>query len=329
MKGYSSNGLSGRSGLLIRVFGTLLAIALLVYLLKEQGWSEIGGAIQQIPLWRFALALSLIMLSRLAVSGRWYALLISSEVGITFGQTIRLTFAGLFASNFLPTTIGGDVVRLAGALQLNFDAVTCAASLIVDRLVGMVGMAMAIPFGLPRFIQSREISGLSSYFEDSNFLVALSFLPMERWWKSGWKRVLRISKRLIKALSIWLSHPMSLLVALGFSWIHMLCLFSAIWLLFGGMGQDISIWLVAGLYSIVYFVTLLPFSINGYGIQEVSMTFMFSTVGGATVQSGLTGAILFRTLMMLASLPGVLFVPGLMPGTKRHAEAVMHSQSGE
>ncbi len=329
MKEYPLNGFSGRSGFLIRVFGTLLAIALLVYLLKQQGWREIGGAIQQIPLWRFALALGLIMVSRLAVSGRWHILLISSGVGITFWQTIRLTFAGLFASNFLPTTIGGDVVRLAGALQLNFDAMICAASLIVDRLVGMVGMAMAVPLGLPRFMQSREMSGLSGHFEDSNFLVAFTLLPLGRWWKSGWEQALRISKRLIKALSLWMNRPVALLVALGLSWIHMLCLFSAIWLLFGGMGQNISIWLVSGLYSIVYFVTLLPFSINGYGIQEVSMTFMFSTVGGASVQSSLTGAILFRTLMMLASLPGALFVPDLLPGARKHAEAAGRSQSGE
>jgi len=182
---------------------------------------------------------------------------------------------------------------------------------------------------LPRFMQSREMSGLSGHFEDSNFLVAFTLLPLGRWWKSGWEQALRISKRLIKALSLWMNRPVALLVALGLSWIHMLCLFSAIWLLFGGMGQNISIWLVSGLYSIVYFVTLLPFSINGYGIQEVSMTFMFSTVGGASVQSSLTGAILFRTLMMLASLPGALFVPDLLPGARKHAEAAGRSQSGE
>jgi uncharacterized membrane protein YbhN (UPF0104 family) len=327
MKDYSLNGLSGRSGFLIRVFGTLLAFALLAYLLKQQGWREIGGAIQQIPLWRFGLALGLIIVSRFAVSGRWHVLLISSGVGINFWQTVRLTFAGLFASNFLPTTIGGDVVRLAGALQLNFDAVICAASLIVDRLVGMAGMAMAVPFGLPRFLQSRQIP--NAYFQDSNLLFASTLFPLGRWWKSGWERGLRISKRLIKALSIWMSRPRALIVALGISWIHMLCLFSIIWVFFGGMGQDISFWLVSGLYSIVYFITLLPFSINGYGIQEISMTFIFSTVGGVSVQSGLTNAILFRTLMMLASLPGVIFVPGLMPGAKKQAEAGMHSQSGE
>jgi hypothetical protein len=103
---------------LLRILGTLLSLALLFYLLTQQGWGVISSAIQAIPLWRFALALVLMTVSRFVVSGRWHILLRSGKVPIPFGQTIRITFAGLFASNFLPTTIGGDVFRLAGAIRL-------------------------------------------------------------------------------------------------------------------------------------------------------------------------------------------------------------------
>jgi hypothetical protein len=92
----------------------------------------------------------------------------------------------------------------------------------------------------------------------------------------------------------------------------MLCLFGVLALLFAGMGQDMPFLLIGGLYSLVYFVTLIPFSVNGYGLQELSMTLVFSTFGGATVGSGITAALLFRTLMMIASLPGVLFVPEML-----------------
>ncbi len=77
---------------------------------------------------------------------------------IPFRQSLRITFAGLFASNFLPTTIGGDVVRLAGAIQYRLDAATSTASLVVDRLVGMAGMAMMVPFSLPSLLSYRDAS---------------------------------------------------------------------------------------------------------------------------------------------------------------------------
>jgi uncharacterized membrane protein YbhN (UPF0104 family) len=240
-------------------------------------------------------------------------------VEVTPGQALRVTFAGLFSTNFLPTTVGGDVIRLAGAMQLRFDAAVSAASLIVDRLVGMVGMAMILPFGLPSFLQSRQ-SGASLPLQDP-FLMASYAAPLGKLWHTAWEKGLRLLRKVLTALSLWLKQPQALLTSMAFTWVHMLCLFLILWTLFMGMEQSISFWLVGGLYSLVYFVTLIPFSINGYGIQEVSMTLIFSTVGGATMESGLTAALLFRTIMMLASLPGALFVPELLAGVKGRSGA--------
>jgi uncharacterized membrane protein YbhN (UPF0104 family) len=320
--------ISGRSAFLIRLGGTLVAVVLLVYLLSQQGWQEIAAAVGQIPAWRFVLALVLILISRLAVSGRWYVLLRSAGIGMSPGQSIRITFAGLFASNFLPTTIGGDVIRLAGAVQLNFDTVISAASLVVDRLVGMAGMAMILPFGLPRFLMIEV--GATSLFRSipGRLVTSAAVLPLGKWWRTVLERSGKIFRKLIKAISIWVGQPRALALSLLYSWVHMVCVFGAIWLFFGGMGQDIPFLLVGGLYSLVYFVTLLPVSINGYGLQEVSMTFIFSVVAGATVQSSLTAALLFRTAMMLGSLPGAIFVPGLLPGAKGKAGSAAGTNVG-
>jgi uncharacterized membrane protein YbhN (UPF0104 family) len=299
---------------LIRVIGTIVALALLVYLLGEQGWGEIAAALRQIAAWRLFLALALIAVSRLAVWARWHVLLRSGGVAITPGQSLRVTFAGLFATNFLPTTIGGDVVRLAGTIQLKYDAAVCTASLIVDRLVGMAGMAMTVPLGVPSFLQAGTAQG--SLFPALNTQTAglAAFPYLGKWWRKGWEAAASLARRLWSALGLWLKQPRALLNALLFSWVHMLCLFGILWLLFGGMGEMIPFWLIAGLYSIVYFVTLLPFSINGYGLQEISMTLVFSRLGGTAMSSALTAALLFRTLIMIASLPGVAFVPGMLRG---------------
>jgi uncharacterized membrane protein YbhN (UPF0104 family) len=298
-----------------RTFGTLLALGLLIYLLSKQGWGEIWQAVQEIAFWRVALAMAVMMISRLAVTGRWYTLLRSAGIKITLGQTLQITFAGLFSSNFLPTTIGGDVIRLAGALRLKLDPAVSAASLIVDRLVGMAGMALALPFGLPSFLQAN-FPNLA--FNGASLTLALGSvsafqrLRQHSWWKKG----VRIVKKLVEAVSLWLKQPGAVGLSLLFTGIHMLCLFGVLALLFDGMGEHVPFWLIGGLYSLVYFVTLMPISINGYGLQEISMTFVFSSLANVSVSSGLTAALLFRTLMMTASLPGAVFVPALLPGAK-------------
>ncbi len=308
--------IKAKQSTILRVTGTIVALVLMAYLLYEQGWGEIEAAIRQIEPWRLVLALAVIMVSRLAVAGRWYILLRSGGVQITPAQSLQITFAGLFANNFLPTTVGGDVIRLAGALRLKCDAAISAASLIADRLVGMTGMLMAVPFGLPRLMQIHDLREL---FPSNSALIQanLAAVPLGNFFLKAWDKGLGLLRRLFSALSLWLKQPRALAQALIFTWINMVCLFIALSLFFGGMGEDISFWMVAGLYSFVYLVALIPISINGYGLQEISMTLVFSRLGGASLAASLTAALLFRTTMMVASLPGVLFVPGLIAYTRQ------------
>jgi uncharacterized membrane protein YbhN (UPF0104 family) len=309
----TSNRAPGRATAL-RWIGTLVTLALLLYVLGKYR-ADIWLALRQIAPWRLALGLVLMMVSRMAVVARWYVLLRSGGVQMTASQCTRITFAGLFSNNFLPTTIGGDVVRLAGAVQLHYDGAVCTASLIVDRLVGMAGMAMALPFGLPRFLQSQSLSTWTAG-KNPHFLLSFGAIPLEDLWKKAWNKGLEFIRRIMNALALWLKQPRGLILALVFSWVNMLCLFSFLYLMFAGMGEPLPFWLIAGLYSMVYFVTLIPVSINGYGLQEVSMTLVFSRFGGASVANGVTAALLFRTLMMLTSLPGALFLPGMLAGGK-------------
>jgi len=286
---------------LLRWFGTLLALGLLIWLLSSQGWENILTAFRQIDLWRFILALVLTLISRLAVTGRWFALLRGAQVKASFGLVARITFAGLFANNFLPSTIGGDVVRLGGALRMGLNRGVSLASLIVDRLVGMVGMAMALP-GLLIVLPAVQMSTSVAVVAGGKDLL-----------QRGWHRLREV-------LSLWIRNPGSLVGALGFTWIHMLCTFGSVWLILTGMGQQISSVAVGGLWSLVYFITLLPVSVNGMGTQELAISLLYTRLGGVSVESALVLALLMRVLPMLASLPGAFFVPQMIAGEKDKAD---------
>jgi hypothetical protein len=164
-------------------------------------------------------------------------------------------------------------------------------------------MAMALLFGLPAF---------HNYF--INLTGSESFaIP---WLNPLANKVKRFLQELAQALKVWLRKPHSLLIALAFTWMHMLCTFLTVWILLVGMGEDISFWSVMGLWSATYFVTLLPVSINGLGVQELAMTYFYVAIGGISPSSGLTLALLMRILQMIASLPGALFIPDIIAGRK-------------
>ena len=102
----------------IRVLGSILALALLIVLLEEEGDGKLFSALRRVSIGYFLAAVVALSISRLFAAGRWHILLKSAGVEIPFLRSIMLTFTGNFSSNFLPTTIGGDVARLAGAMQL-------------------------------------------------------------------------------------------------------------------------------------------------------------------------------------------------------------------
>jgi glycosyltransferase 2 family protein len=295
-----------RQGMVWRVLGTLVSLALLIYLVAAQGWDIFFQTMRELPLLSFLLALVLILFSRLFVSLRWYILLRSADLPIGFLACLRLVFMGLFASNFLPSTVGGDLVRIAGAVYLRMNSAVVAASLLVDRLIGMAGMALLLPVGLAAM--AAPASGVSST-APSAMAAGLVSIPGLRW---AGTRLVNFIRSLLQSSVYWLRHPASLGWAFLFTFGHMLVTFLAISVLLSGMRQPLTLLWIGGLWSFSYFISLAPFSINGLGLQEVSIAYLYSHFGGVSMETGLALAVLLRMLFLLASLPGALFLPEIL-----------------
>jgi len=284
-----------------QLVGTILAIVLLVVLLRENGWDEVIAAFRKVRTTDLLWVALLFAVSRFATVGRWHVLLRSGGIDIHFKDSAALTFTGLFASNFLPSTIGGDVVKLAGAMQMGFDRAVCLASIAADRLIGMLGMAMVAPVGLAH---SWDI------LRSPASLLSIGLF----------QRPINFFKRTLSVFTLWLKKPASLAASLFFTWIHMLCLFGSIYIFIDDLGSHISFWLVAGLWSLTYFITLIPISINGYGLQELSFTFFMSNVAGLSPAVSLSVAVLLRAYFILSSLPGAFFLPSIMSAMAKQKE---------
>ncbi len=279
---------------IIRVFGSVLALALLIVLLEEEGDGKLFSALRRVSIGYFLVAVVALIISRMFAAARWHILLNSAGVEIPFLRSIMLTFTGNFSSNFLPTTIGGDMVRLAGAMQLGYDRAICVASLLADRLIGLAGMSIALPLGLiPVF----------SLGNGASQSIALSALI---------QKGVDFAKRTFASFSIWLKKPFALSGSMLATFGNMAFIYLAIYLLLLGIDHQVSYWLVAGLYTLTYFVTLFPISINGLGVQELSMTFLLTQLGGLSPSESATVALLTRLLFIITSLPGAFFLPSIL-----------------
>ena len=301
---------------------TILAVILFVVLVSQQNWAEIFTLITRIGWGKLALALAALSCSRITVAGRWSALLQISEKKLPFWKSVEITYAGLFSSNFLPTSIGGDVVRLIGATKEGLKSPFVLASLIMDRVVGLTGMVIFMPFGLNNLLRYFERATHNAGLFHPN-LISFSFLPASV--QLLWQKSIDYVKKFTSSLQCWLTKPTSVLLALLLTFVHMIFLFWTIQIILNGMGEALNLLQIAVIYSLAYIITLFPISIGGLGVQELSITFFFSALGAISQETSTALALLIRLAFMATSLPGIFFVSDLIKENKNIESTESHS----
>jgi len=298
-----SQELNRRRVLLLRLSGTAIAFGVVVFLIW-QNWQGFIDALQRVPLELLLLVLLLAFVSRIMVTVRWFILLKVVEPDVTFWQVFKLSFVGLFTTNVLPSTIGGDVVKLGGAVKLGLDSAAVTASLVVDRLVGMGTMATFLPFGVVQITRMNASLTIITATSPGMFFDRLL------------KRISIFFAKTWQAMKLWSKQPGQFLLAAIFSFIHMACTFTMVTVILNGLADPISWWTAGGLWVLVYFITLIPISINGLGLQEASLSLVYASIAGVSESNSLVLALLIRVLFMIASLPGAFFLPRLMASDK-------------
>lgn len=287
----------------IRLAGTVASVILLIWLLIQQDWTSIIDAIADLPIWYVLISALLLILRQAIHAFRWFLLVRAQAIPLKYVEALKMVYSGLFVSNFLPSMVGGDVVKIAGLLQKTENRVAGTASVVVDRILGAIGMLVALPFSLP-LIKSLFSSNLFW----GGFIIGI---------KPRIPNFLRAPiERLSLALKLWASQPERLFAALLASWTGMFLNFVAIWLLAQGLGMSVTLAEVVGASAISYYITIIPLSINGYGIRELTIVVLYTQLGAMVEQSSAL-ALLSRFIYLIVSLPGALWVGEILKSERQ------------
>ncbi len=288
------------AGILRRVLqwgGTLLSLGLFAWLIARQDWSGVVNAMRDVPWWLLLLAYAGFLLAQAMNAWRWHTVLNLAEISLPYPTAVKIVFLGAFASNFLPSTVGGDTVRYLSLLRFTGRKGMGLLSLLVDRLLKMISMLTLSPFSMALFgpVLMDALRGKSS-------LPEAALLPAKA--QGYWQRVR-------EALLVWFRNPVDFARALSVAWVSVFPQMLATLGVARGLGMSIGLQHVIGASVITYFVTLLPIAINGYGLQEVSVTVLYTSLGSSVEQAAAL-AVITRVLMVSATLPGAFWLPEIL-----------------
>lgn len=306
-----------KKNVLFLVLKSMVSIGLLTWFFISIDWMEALTTIKNgKPMYLF-LAFLAIQLTVLSSVWKWKLTIHTFEEidhsSIKFSYLSRLYYIGLFFNNFLPSSIGGDVMRIF-YLGQKIGNVKASTSVAFERLTSGLAMLVIILVGALFFDKIRPF--LTSIYLFIGIL--LVFLLLFIWffkkyngesqannkWLLKSNRVLldfRTSLRPFKQapISWWISISLlSVAFQLGMAWINQL--------LFKSFGLDVPFYQLLVFITFISIITMLPISVNGLGVREASYVLFFKEIGMLSSIS-VSVSLLFFLLVAISSLCGGLF----------------------
>jgi uncharacterized protein (TIRG00374 family) len=302
----------------------LVSIGLLTWLFHGLDRHALATLLLSLPIWFFAASLAVVLAGQVLYAWRWGRLLNASGIPLPNREILRHYFVAVFANNFMPGTIGGDVVKIYYVgREHGYRGVT--ASVIVDRVLGIGVLAAAgavvgwLRPGIgPRFVAARLALTLVTGVAAVLLGVAMSGTGgLVRWIRPLGPRAVDMAGRLQRlrhSMAASLSRPIVFAQAAAVVVIYFIGLTLVYqWFIelnalpapaFGAL--FLAVTAVAVLSNI-------PIAVNGLGVREQLHAWLLAPLGIPTEIAVAISLLLYGHLLVgsLFGLMGWLRAPGI------------------
>jgi len=287
----------------------LVSAGLIGYLLARIG---VGNALERasaIPATSLFGAFCLLLLQAVLGGLRWRFVVIALGARLAAVKAILITFVSLFFNQFLPASIGADIVRVWQANRAGLSVPTAVTSVILERfgnLLCVIAMTLAaIPVWTKHFYGGTARSAfLIIGVVAVVLLIAMMYLDrLPAAWRR-WGVVRWLAKLAHDSRSLFL-HPFYASMFCATAIAGQLALVTAALLLAEGLGLNLRLVDFLATIPAVALVSSLPISVAGWGVREFAMVSAFGMLS-VPAESALALSLVLALAGVAVSLPGGL-----------------------
>lgn len=314
----------------LRTFVSLALISILLYIMRGK-YGQILIALKSTRPSLF-IAAFLVFIAAISVASYRLKLIIeaSGDTRIAFPESLSLTFIGYFFNNFLPTSIGGDVVKAYYLSKKSSAKMQSFTSVFIDRVIGlftMIFMASVALWFVPVKIIDAKVRVLI-YVITAAALIFIAFMANKNFAKKFSIFLYLVGpfeerlKKAYNAIHVYRHHTRLMLESIVISVISQVLFFVSYGVLALSIGARIPPGEILLRMPLISAMSMLP-SINGLGLREGSTVFLFGPLIGK--ESAFVVSILWLAILLLASIVGGL-IYGLSPQFKMKFKEVSEVQ---
>lgn len=301
----------------------MLGIVLLALPLCFVDWRDASAVAMGTDPTLIGLAVLVLSINMPLSSGKWLLLLRVVHIRASFLDALRAYWIGAFFSNYLPSNMGGDIVRFF-VLRCEGRRAEAALSIVIERLTGLFVLLLLAMVALvmrPQYFDTMGIGLLLWLVILGSLGVILMVFFFERplrhllakaghRWGGLTGKVVRIVDKMAQALAEYRNQPRSILVALSLSLPFYGILIVFQYLLLEAVGTKLPLLEVSFIAPMIPLIAVIPLSMNGLGIVEGAFV-LFYVEAGVPLEAAVAAALLRRALALIVSLAGGLFWIGL------------------
>ena len=274
----------------------VISLGLMYLVLNSLDLSKLVGSLESLNFSYYPLIFFLVVSNYLVSSMRWKYLLSIFQEGkdISLSYLVRLYFEGAFISNFLPTSIGGDVYKSYTLGRKLNDQSRAFGATFMERFSGVLVLGFLALFGLVKIYKQVGVVifvvfmlGITSFF----FVfkrISTRFTKLQTFYQAlavylSYKKILGLSilaSVLVQVFSILTQH-----------------------LIFMSLGVSLPVAFSFFAFPVIILASFIIPSQNSLGVQDLLYASMFSTVG-VSVELAVSASLVYHAVRMLVSLLG-------------------------
>ena len=295
----------------------IVSVVLLAVLFARVDLARLWAVAKNASVVWLAAGLLLYLVMVLVSAWRWGLLLRAQRILIGHGRLASSFLVATFFNNFLPSNIGGDVIRVADTAPAAGSKTLATTIVLIDRGIGLLGLVLIAALGATAGTRFGPDSAVAPGLLWAGFGVAAMLATPALLMPQGFMRILQPLRvihptwvderlgRMTAALARFRETPLALAGCFAGALIVQAVIVAFYVAIAHSMHIPVGVPELSVIVPMTLIVQMLPISMNGFGVREATFGFYFSRLG-LPLESALLVSFVGAALVMLFSLSGGL-----------------------
>lgn len=293
-----------------------ITTSLLVFIFQDFDTRQFTNTIRNVNYFYIISAFLIHIAAFCIFAVRWWILL-RLTTDCPFNSIIPAYYLGLFWNNLLPTSIGGDVVRILYLRQKGFRTNELIHSSLADRIIGLFSIVLLGATAMTTNTYMNENNTFSlllllAVLGASVFIVSKRCMQYIRDKVQPYTqyRLARTLVLIVETTTLYIVDKKKLLHVLFYSFTAQFLIILSYIFLSRALDVTLPYYIYFSIIPVVFLASSIPVSIGGLGVRE-SVLISLLAIYSVSSQTAISLSIIYFCMLILVTLPGAIFILGL------------------